>query len=169
MVPAEIKTLVFASGPAPSVVVLQPEEAPAAEGKFRVVPIWVGSQEAAQISLALNKTKFSRPVTHDLFLDALTGLDACVDHTVITGFKGNVFFSKLVLRQHGRLIELDARPSDSLSLAVRQNAPIYIEEETLEATSFPYIIRKNPQVSDEQTLEDFHEFIKGLTPEDFQE
>lgn len=168
MVPAEVKTLVFAAAPAPSVVVLQPKEDPAAEGKFRVVPIWVGTQEAAQISMALNNAKFSRPVTHDLFLDAVTNLDACVDHVSISGFKGNVFFSKLVLRQHGRLIELDARPSDSLSLAIRQNANIFIDEDTLEKASFPYIIRKTPQVSEEQTLEEFHEFIKGLTPEDFQ-
>lgn len=169
MVPVEIKTLVFAAAPAPSVIVLQPKEEPVIEGKFRVVPIWVGTPEAAQLSLALNKTKFSRPVTHDLFVDTITNLDACVDHVLISGFKGNTFFSKLILRQHGRLVELDARPSDSLALAVRQAAPIFIDEETLDKTSFPYIIKDDRSQDSEKVIEEFHEFIKGLSPDDFKE
>lgn len=168
MVPVEIKTLVFAAAPAPSVIVLQPKEEPITDGKFRVVPIWVGTPEAAQLSMALNKTKFARPITHDLIIDAITNLDACVDHVLINGFKGNTFFSKLVLSQHGRLVELDARPSDSLALAIRQSAPIYIDEETLDKTSFPYIIR-DKSLQDEETLQEFHDFIKGLSPDDFLE
>lgn len=89
-------------------LVLQPvEETPA--GKARIVPIWIGPTEAAQIGMALEHVKFARPMTHDLMLDALTNLDARVDSMVIYGSKGQMFFAHLVLSQGGRLITLDAR------------------------------------------------------------
>lgn len=95
-------------------LVLQPvEETPA--GKARIVPIWIGPTEAAQIGMALEHVKFARPMTHDLMLDALTNLDARVDSMVIYGSKGQMFFAHLVLSQGGRLITLDARPSDAIA------------------------------------------------------
>ena len=70
--------------------------------------------EATQMGIALEKARFSRPMTHDLFLDALTNLDAQIDHVVINDVQGATFFARLTLRQHDRLIDLDARPSDAL-------------------------------------------------------
>lgn len=149
MIPVSIQTLIMTAAPAPSIVVLQPEE------------------EASQLGIALEKARFSRPMTHDLFLDALTNLDACVDHVLINDVKGATFFARLTLRQHGRLVDLDARPSDALSLATRQEAPIYIEESVLEKASFPYVFRKNPQ--DEEEIAEFHEFLENIAPDDFKE
>ena len=166
MVPLKVLTLVVAGQNQPSVLVLQPvEETPA--GKARVVPIWIGPTEAAQIGMALEHVKFARPMTHDLMLDALTNLDARIDHVVISDMKGPTFFARLALRQGGRLIELDARPSDALSLAVRQEAPIYIEDNVLERASFPYLFKKAPDEEDE--LEEFRTFLEELAPEDFEE
>ena len=102
-------------------------------GKARIVPIWIGPTEAAQIGMALEHVKFARPMTHDLMLDALTNLDARVDSMVIYGSKGQMFFAHLVLSQGGRLITLDARPSDAIALALRQDAPLHIEETVLDA------------------------------------
>ena len=117
MVPLKVLTLVVAGQNQPSVLVLQPvEETPA--GKARIVPIWIGPTEAAQIGMALEHVKFARPMTHDLMLDALTNLDARVDSMVIYGSKGQMFFAHLVLSQGGRLITLDARPSDAIALAL---------------------------------------------------
>lgn len=83
-------------------------------------------------------------MTHDLFLDALTNLDARIDHVLINEVNGPTFYAKLVLRQHSRLIELDARPSDALALAIRQEAPIYMNEDVLERASFPYVFNRIP-------------------------
>ena len=147
MIPVRIQTLIVTAAPAPSIIVLQPVEE-TQNGKSRVVPIWIGAAEAAQMGVALEKARFTRPMTHDLFLDALTNLDARVDHVVINDVKGPTFFARLALRQ-GRLIELDARPSDALSLAVRQEAPIYIEDNVLERASFPYLFKKAPDEEEE--------------------
>ena len=166
MIPGRIQTLIVTAAPAPSIIVLQPVDE-TQNGKSRVVPIWIGAAEAAQMGVALEKARFTRPMTHDLFLDALTNLDARVDHVVINDVKGPTFFARLALRQGGRLIELDARPSDALSLAVRQEAPIYIEDNVLERASFPYLFKKAPDEEDE--LEEFRTFLEELAPEDFEE
>lgn len=119
------------------------------------------------MGLAIEKIRLPRPVTHDVFLDALTNLNTYVDHILITDVKNDTFFVRLYLRHHGDLIDLDARPSDAINLAIRQNAPIYVEEAVLDAQSFPYIIKKN-HVIDENDIEEFHTFIKTIKPEDFE-
>ena len=166
MVPARIQTLIVATPPSPSIIVLQAVEETLDE-TFRVVPIWIGPNEATQMGIALEKVRFVRPMTHDLFLDALTNLDTRIDHVLIHSVKDSTFFSKLVLNQYGRMLELDARPSDALALAIRQEAPIFIEEDVLETASFPYKFKKN--LDKETELDDFHNFIESLAPEDFEE
>ena len=169
MVPVNVQTLIVSTAPAPSIIVLQPVEDVTQEGKFRIVPIWVGMNEATQMGIALEYARFSRPMTHDLFLDALTNLDARVDHVVINDVKGSTFFARLTLRQHDRLIDLDARPSDALALAVRQKAPLYIEESVLERASFPYVLkRKGGDRIDERELTEFRTFLEKIAPDDFE-
>lgn len=166
MIEVKIQTLIVSSAPAPSIIVLQPVEEKPQNNNYRIVPIWIGINEATQMGIALEKARFGRPMTHDLFLDALTNLDARVDHVFISNVSGSVFYAKLVLRQHNRLIELDARPSDALALAVRQKAPIFMDESVLEKASFPYVFKKSP--NEETELSDFREFVEGLAPEDFE-
>ena len=164
MVPLKVLTLIVAGANQPSVLVLQPvEDAPA--GKARIVPIWIGPPEAAQVGMALEGVKFSRPMTHDLFLDALTNLDARIDSMVIYRAKKQMFFAHLVLSQGGRLITLDARPSDAIALALRQDAPLYIEEDVLNQASFPYLFRGEKQTEEE--LAEFKTFLDHISPEDF--
>ena len=167
MIPVNIQTLIVMTAPAPSILVLQPVEEPIQPGKLRIVPIWIGANEAAQLGIALENARFARPMTHDLFLDALTNLDTRVDHVVINGVKGAMFLAKLTLRQHDRLVELDARPSDAIALAIRQQAPIYIVEEVLERASFPYVYKKNP--NEDEELTEFRTFLAEIAPEDFEE
>lgn len=164
MVPLRILTLIVTGRTQPSVFVLEPVEDTPAD-VTRIVPIWIGAAEAAQLGVAIEHAKLPRPMTHDLFLDALTNLDARIDHVLIDGVQGQTFFAKLVLRAGGRLIELDARPTDALALAIRQQAPLYIDEEVLDRASFPYLFQK-PR-DEEVELQEFRTFIDGLTPEDF--
>lgn len=164
MVNMRVLTLIMTGHGSPSVVVLEPMEETTGQAS-RIVPIWIGSTEAAQLGIALEQAKLPRPLTHDLFLDALTNLDATVDHVLIDDVKKQTFYAKLVLRQGGRLIALDARPTDALALALRQHAPLHMTEEVLERGSFPYIF-KTPK-NEEVELQQFHSFIDNLKPEDF--
>jgi bifunctional DNase/RNase len=98
-----------------------------------VLPIFVGGTEALSIELRLEKKRFRRPLTHDL-LDALSAklgakmLRAQVDRLEDTAFIGRVFFER-----GGEVIELDARPSDAIALAIGNGAPIYVSEKLLAA------------------------------------
>ena len=165
MIPVQVQTLIVTSSPAPSIIVLQPiEEVPQNEN-FRIVPIWIGVHEATQMGIALEKARFARPMTHDLFLDAITNLDARIEYVNIYDVDESTFFAKLVLHKHDRVIELDARPSDAIALALRQEAPIYMEESVLERASFPYVFKKHPDK--EKEMAEFHQFVESLAPEDF--
>jgi len=164
MVPLRVLTLIVTGHNQPSVLVLEPIEEAAADAS-RIVPIWIGSTEAAQLGVAIEHARLPRPLTHDLFLDAITNLDARIDHVLVDNVQGQTFFAKLVLRAGARLGELDARPTDAFALAIRQQAPLYITEEVLERASFPYLFRQ-PR-NEEVELQEFRTFIDGLTPEDF--
>lgn len=166
MVPVHVHTLIVSGPQVPSIIVLRPVDEKPTNGILRVVPIWIGVNEATQLGIALEHAKFVRPMTHDLFLDALTNLDACVDHVVINDVRKSTFYSRLYLRQHDRLIDLDARPSDALALAIRQQAPIFIDESVLDRASFPYVVRT--QMTDEEELDHFRTFLEQVAPEDFE-
>ncbi len=165
MVELKVLTLIVMNPGNPSFLVLEPLEGRAFEGKSRVVPICIGTHEAMGLGAVLEDMRFNRPTTHDLMMDALTNLDARIDSVLIHDVKDGTFFAQLVLAQHDRLITLDARPSDAISLALRQEAPIYIEEGVLEHASFPYLIRE--PVDEEQVVNDFKDFLNNVSPEDF--
>lgn len=165
MVELKILTLIVTGMDSPSFLVLQPIEELVSEGKSRVVPICVGPNEALSLGSVLEGARFSRPMTHDLMLDALTNLDARIDHVLINDEKDGTFLARLCLAQHGRLIDLDARPSDAISLALRQGCPVYIEEDVLERASFPYLF--NHPYDEESIVEDFKSFLDNVSPDDF--
>ena len=166
LIPVSIQTLILSHSPAPSVLVLQPTDEMNPSKNGRIIPIWIGSQEAAQIGLALENIKLPRPLTHDLLLDGLTNLDAFIDHVIINDVNKTVFYSKVILRHHGRLIQLDARPSDSITLALKQGASIYMDKDVLECASYPYMF-KGDQPVDTEELKRFHSFITSVSPDDF--
>lgn len=163
MIPVHVQTLIMSQDQSPSILVLCASEN-IVEQNPRFIPIWIGMPEAAQIGLALEDIRLPRPLTHDLFIDAITSLDAYIDHVLITDVKASTFYAKLTLRQHGRLIELDARPSDAIALALRQNAKIYVMDSVYNKASFPFEISKK---NEEEDLKEFHEFVSNLDPDDF--
>ena len=164
MVELKVLTLIVTGMGSPSFLVLQPQEE-MAPGMARVVPICVGSTEAMGIGAVLEQARFPRPMTHDLMLDALTNLDARIEQVLITHVKDGTFYARLSLSQHGRLIDLDARPSDAIALALRQAAPIYIEDEVLEQASYPYLFKQ--PYDEEAIVEEFKSFLNDVTPDDF--
>ncbi len=143
----------------------------------RVLPIWIGPGEASAIAMELAGMKFSRPLTHDLFTSVLRGLGSELQRVLITKVVDNTYHAELILRRNGDMISLDARPSDSIAIALRAKAPIYAHEDLLEQAAIeiqPSDIEAGqmPDVagSDEPATmdpEQLKEYLKRLNPEDF--
>jgi len=99
----------------------------------RAVPIFIGTNEAQSIALALSQQPPPRPMTHDLFKNVLEFLDCTVTRVEITDLKENTFFAQIyVNREEVDELEFDARPSDALALAIRWQAPIFINRRVFE-------------------------------------
>jgi bifunctional DNase/RNase len=98
----------------------------------RVLPIWIGPAEASAIAMELQGIKPPRPMTHDLLKTVIAGLGASMQRVNISAIKDKTYFAELWLSRDNQLFQLDARPSDSIALALRMNAPIYTEADLLE-------------------------------------
>ncbi len=101
----------------------------------RVLPIYIGAAEAFSIQTALDKLPYPRPLTHDLITNMLEGLEAKIDKIVIDDLSDGIFFARVILLRDGREFEFDARPSDSIALAVRCGAPVYVANKVMENAS----------------------------------
>lgn len=98
----------------------------------RVLPIVIGLAEASAIKLKISGFNPPRPLTHDLFYSAIENLNAAVERIIIDKLEDSTFHAKLVLKtSSGENKVIDARPSDSIALAVRARAPIFVEDEVL--------------------------------------
>lgn len=98
----------------------------------RYLPIWIGAWEASAIAMKLQGLTAERPITHDLFAAALEAVGARIDRIEIVALADETYHARLVLDVDGRTIELDARPSDCLALAVRAQTQILVAEEVLD-------------------------------------
>ncbi len=107
------------------VVVLRAEDG-------RILPIYIGISEAVAIHSALKNEIPPRPMTHDLLVEIIRRLDAKVERVIIDDMIDNIFYARLILSKNGQEIEVDARPSDSIAIAVRLAVPIYIDEKVLD-------------------------------------
>ncbi len=98
----------------------------------RYLPIWIGPAEADAIAVRLQEVSVPRPLTHDLLRSVITSLGAGVSHIVISDLQNDTFFAKVVLHVDSKSMEVDCRPSDAIALAVRTEAPIYVEDMVLD-------------------------------------
>jgi uncharacterized protein len=96
------------------------------------LPIWVGIFEANAIALQLENVTTPRPMTHDLLRNMISELDAQVTRIVINDLRDSTFFAQIRVLTAGRTLELDARPSDAIALALRTEAPIFVAQSVLE-------------------------------------
>ncbi len=94
----------------------------------RYLPIWIGPYEAEAINLELQHVTTPRPLTHDLLKNVIEALGGVVQYIVVSDLRDNTFYARIVVEINGGTVEIDARPSDSMALAVRANAPIYVAE-----------------------------------------
>jgi len=102
----------------------------------RAMPIWIGESEAMSIAFSLQSRPFPRPLSHDLMKTIIDDLAGNVQKVVISGLEEGTYFASIFLEDSsGNMVEIDARPSDSLALALRVGSPIYIDDEVFEASA----------------------------------
>ena len=125
---------------------------------IRYLPIWVGAAEATAIAFAQQGLTPPRPLTHDLIKNILDTLGTTVESVQVTHQADGVFFSKILLEKG---IEVSARPSDAIALALRTGSPIYGTEAVFNSAGIEI-----PDQADDQ-VEAFREFLDQINPEDF--
>jgi len=141
----------------------------------RILPIWIGPNEAGVIALELSGMSYKRPLTHDLLKAVLNGCNARLQKVIVSSLKDNTFYAKFyILASENEIIEIDARPSDSISMALKMNAPIYISEELED--SLVELSMTDEEDTDDDTGEEDDEFLsridlrkrlRNIKPEDF--
>ncbi len=102
----------------------------------KIIAIFVDHGVAAAITMFLHEVKKPRPLTHDLIANILAGLGATVEKVVVNDLRDDTFFARLYLTQENELgksvVEIDARPSDSMAIALQQGCPVYVNAEVWE-------------------------------------
>jgi len=124
----------------------------------KTLPIWIGIFEASAIALKLEGIHTPRPLTHDLLRSVIENLNAKVTRIVINDLKDNIFYAKIFIRLGRKTIQVDSRPSDAIALALRTEAPIYVEEKVIEKLQKEEI---QPASS-----EDIKSLLEGIDSED---
>lgn len=144
------------------VVILQEREGE------RVLPIWIGPAEASAIAMELAGVKFSRPLTHDLLKQVIVGLGADLRKVIITQVKDNTYFAELHIYRGDAVIQIDARPSDSIAVALRLKAPIFTNDTLLELTSVDTGDNTvQPGTGGPLDADSLKSYLQNLDPEDF--
>jgi uncharacterized protein len=125
----------------------------------RYLPIWIGAVEATAIAYAQQGVVPPRPLTHDLIRDLLQAIGQELAQVRITSLQDGVFYADLIFASG---LEVSARPSDAIAIALRTGSPIFGAEEVLDEAGIPI-----PDDDPEEEVEKFREFLDGVSPEDF--
>jgi bifunctional DNase/RNase len=129
----------------------------------RVLPIWIGPAEASAIAMELQGVKAARPMTHDLLKQVIVGLGGELRRIVISAVRENTYFAELLIQREDHVFQVDARPSDSIALALRLNAPIFASDQLLEQSG----VEADDAGGGSREAERLREYLEKLDPEDF--
>jgi uncharacterized protein len=125
----------------------------------RVLPIWVGVFEANAIALQMENVATPRPMTHDLLKNVICDLKADIQKIVVSDLRENTFYALIYLVVNGEPVAIDARPSDAIALALRAQAPIFVEDRVIDnAKTVDF-------VPDKENSERLQKWLEGLDPE----
>ncbi len=157
MVKAQINGLALDASTNSPVVILAPEDSQ------KILPIWIGHYEAWAIGMELSGVPSKRPLTHDLLASVISSIGGKVDRIEITELKEQTFYAKIHIAKNGdEVIKVDARPSDSIALALKTKAPIFINSD---------LLTLSPEQRESQGLpkneESLKERLRRINPEDF--
>src|SRR5512140_2097672 len=161
MVQVRVSGLIVDDNSKSPVVILQE-----IEGE-RYLPIWIGPFEAQAIANEIQGKKFPRPLTHDLLTSTIASLKGRVSRIVINDLRDKTFFASIIIERGEEVVSLDARPSDSIALAVRTAAPIFVSEKILEGEGSTRPSGMDKEPTEEERAEDLRKRLEGIDPEDF--
>jgi bifunctional DNase/RNase len=149
------------------------------KGGHRLLPIWIGQPEAESIVMQMKNMKRERPLTHDLCKRLIVGLGGSLRRVQITRVQKNTYFAELHLVRGDDVVHVDARPSDSIAIALRLAAPIFAPESLLTAVAAEDAGADEDEIAgmgetvdleEEQrrmSAQDLKEHLENLRPEDF--
>jgi uncharacterized protein len=152
------------------IILLKPVGVAPAVG--HVLPIWVGEQEATSTLIALSGDAPPRPQSHDLMKTLLDTVGAHVERVEVTRIDQGTFYAEITLRTPSGTVVLDARPSDSVALGLRAQAPLFVADDVFEEAGIPAAMVE-PAGNEEETpdgeevVNELKEFLEHVDPEDF--
>src|SRR3954467_695048 len=136
----------------------------------RLLPIWIGQPEAESIVMQMHNIKRVRPLTHDLCKSLIVGLGGKLQRVHITRVEKNTYYAELHIARNGDVVQVDARPSDSIAIALRLSAPIFASETLLTDVqveeSSESFDTETMQNASELTAEQLKQYLERLRPED---
>lgn len=146
----------------------------------RLLPIWIGPSEARAIATELAEPEFPRPLTHALCYSVLQSFGASLERVIITSVEKSTYYAELIVRTNGDVRSIDARPSDSIAIALRAGARILADEALLELATIeiaedseePVSMTFGDDTSDDRDGEgldaqELKELLRGMNPGDF--
>lgn len=155
MVKARINGLALDVSTNSPVVILSPE------GSEKVLPIWIGHFEAWAISMELSGLASKRPLTHDLIASLVKAVGGKVKKVEVTDLVEQTFYAKIYLEVDSKIMNIDARPSDSLAVALKTKAPIYVNDALFTLS------KEDKQKSGLPDAESLRDRLRRINPEDF--
>ena len=173
MVEVRVARLGLDSASKTYVVILQEKEGE------RLLPIWIGQAEAESIVMQMNGIKRERPLTHDLCKSLIVGLGGALRRVQITKVQKSTYYAELHVERGGEIVQVDARPSDSIAIALRLSAPIYAQESLLTTVETEDAEEDTPGVPEPEDLpltssageelsaEQLKAHLEKMRPEDF--
>ncbi len=153
------------------IILLKPVGLPPAVGQ--VLPIWIGEQEAASTLIALSGDAPPRPQSHDLMKTLLDTVGAHVERVEVTRIYQGTFYAEITLVTTSGTVVLDARPSDSVALALRTDTTLFVADDVLEEVGIPASLvesagdEEETPPDDNQVIDELKEFLEHVDPEDF--
>jgi len=136
-------------------------------GEGRVLPVWIGGQEATSILIAVEGQQAPRPLSHDLITTLFAAVGARVERVDVTRIEEGTFYAELTLTTPSGPQVLDSRPSDAIALALRADAPIWVADEVIDEAGIP---AEMVDIGDDEAekVDEFKRFLDDVDPEDFQ-
>ncbi len=141
----------------------------------RYLPIWIGIYEAEAITIALQEVEVARPLTHDLLKNVFGAFNAEIIRVEVSSLKDDTFYGNIVAEVNGKTLNIDARPSDALNLAVRTHVPILVSRTVMDSVGIipeedlgEETLEEGGEVSEteveasEERLSVFEDFLEGL-------
>ena len=148
------------------------------KGGNRLLPIWIGQPEAESIVMQMHNIKRERPLTHDLCKSLIVGMGGALRRVQITRVQKNTYYAELHIHRGDSVVQIDARPSDSIAIALRLAAPIFAPESLLTAVAAEDEEGEEGEAAEEPdftptataeelSAEQLKEYLENLRPEDF--